>query len=300
MFNFVPSLINMKVVNIIGGLGNQLFQYAFAIALQMEFPEEEVKICIKSFNGYPLHNGYELDDLFTVSLRKASFWDLCKVAYPWIHYRLWQIGNKIFPKRKTMLFEKDIKYPFCWEDIKKKNYFEGYWGSEIYFSKYKKAIQKSFNFNEINDKKNLNAMSFIKNKPTAFIHVRRGDYVNNPEFDGICTLEYYSKAISILKRDYNFNRFVIFSNDIPWCKENLTKYLTDSELLFIDWNKGKVSNIDMQLMTYCQGGIIANSTFSWWGAWLGEHSVIISPSKWKNNTIMLPDIIPDSWIKIQV
>ena len=92
-----PYTINMKIVNIIGGLGNQLFQYAFAVALQEEFPEEEVKICIKSFKGYPLHNGYELDNLFDIQLGKASFWDLCKVAYPWVNYKICQRGNKLLP-----------------------------------------------------------------------------------------------------------------------------------------------------------------------------------------------------------
>lgn len=78
----------MKIVNIIGGLGNQLFQYAFALALKEEFKSEEIKINTSVFNGYPLHNGYELDRILDIKLKRASVFDLIKVVYPWLHYRL--------------------------------------------------------------------------------------------------------------------------------------------------------------------------------------------------------------------
>ncbi len=123
----------MKIVNIIGGLGNQLFQYAFATALQQKFPQEEIKLNLSCFNGYPLHQGFELDKLFSITMNKASLKDLIKVAYPWGNYRLWQIGTRFLPVRKSMINEMDFNYNPDWNLIAQKSYFDGYWQSPIFF-----------------------------------------------------------------------------------------------------------------------------------------------------------------------
>ncbi|MBE6304296.1 MAG: alpha-1,2-fucosyltransferase [Bacteroidales bacterium] len=287
----------MKVVNILGGLGNQMFQYAFAVALQHEFPEEVVKINTQCFRGYPLHNGYELSNLFDVKLPFASVNELLHTAYPWAHYRLWQLGRRLLPQRKSMAWDSDFPNEFSFEFIKTKKYFDGYWQSEKFFSKHRSAVVNAMTFPEINDESNLKALKFIACSKTAFLHIRRGDYINHPILGGICNLNYYKRGIDLLRMQHGFIRFIVFSNDITWCKENLNSELRNSEVLYVDWNKGANSFRDMQLMSKCNGGLIANSSFSWWGAWLSDAEIIYCPARWTNNDI-LNDVTAERWIKI--
>lgn len=290
----------MKIVNVIGGLGNQLFQYAFAIALKAEFPNEEVKINTICFRNYPLHNGYELDKLFKVEMQYATLSDLFKYAYPWWNYRLWQIGHNLLPLRHSMARDTNFKSHFNYKQIENKIYFDGYWQSPKFFNKHRDAILKAFVFPPITGDKNKDAISFINNAPTAFIHIRRGDYINHPLFGGICTLDYYKNAINILRNEYSYNQFLIFSTDIVWCQANLSDYLSDASIKYVDWNKGQNSHFDLQLMSKCKGGIVANSSFSWWGAWLANSEVIVCPSKWATDPNINSDIIPESWIKCKI
>lgn len=288
----------MKIVNIIGGLGNQMFQYAFAIGLQTAYPDEEIKLNISSFRGYPLHNGFELDSIFKIRLPYATTKELCKVAYPWIHYRLWQIGTRIFPIRKCMAWDKDYSLEFDFAKVRHKSYFDGYWQSPKFFEKYKPEIVEAFKFQDFNDPENLDAIRFIKSGKTAFIHIRRGDYINNPLFKGICDKRYYHDGLDMLINKYKYNHILIFSNDIKWCKSNLAGLLENISHKYVDWNKGKNSYKDMQLMSKCQGALIANSSFSWWGAWLGDMDIVIAPKRWTNDQTLNTEIIPDKWLKI--
>lgn len=290
-----------RIVNVLGGLGNQMFQFAFATALKAEYPEDEIKINISCFNGYPLHNGFEIERIFPYSnFQHATIKDLFKVAYPWIHYKLWQIGRRILPKRNGMAIDKDYRLDFNFYTVKDKTYFDGYWQAPIYFEKHRDRIKQDFTFPPIKkeDVKNIQALKFIKDNSTAFIHIRRGDYINHPTFGGICTLAYYIKAIQILREQYAFHRFIIFSNDIEWCKKELSNELIDCEILYSDWNQGSESYRDMQLMSKCDAGIVANSSFSWWGAWLSDASLILCPYKWCNINSLNRNIIPHYWHKI--
>ncbi|WP_286524837.1 MULTISPECIES: alpha-1,2-fucosyltransferase [Muribaculaceae] len=288
----------MKIINILGGLGNQMFQYAFAISLKAEFPDETIKLNTKCYKGYPLHNGFELDNIFKVDIPIATLNDLVKYSWPWIHYRLWQIGRRILPNRESMAWDTDFPIDFNYDTIKKKSYFDGYWQSPRFFEKHRNAVIKAMRFPNIVENDNLKVLNFINLNSTAFIHVRRGDYLNHPAFKGICDLNYYENGISILRGKYGFTRFLIFSNDITWCKKNLIKYLDECDVLFVDWNSGSNCYRDMQLMSMCNGALIANSSFSWWGAWLSNAHVVLCPTKWSNKPGHRIDIFPKDWINI--
>lgn len=118
---------------------------------------------------------------------------------------------------------------------------------------------------------------------------------NKPIYGGICTLDYYKKAIEIAKQRFSHPVFFVFSNDIDWVKANLDVV----DAIFITNNQGKNSYLDLYLMTFCKGAIIANSSFSYWGSMLNAQykDFVIYPKKWWN-TIKIPDIFPDSWIGI--
>lgn len=289
----------MKIINIIGGLGNQMFQYAFALALQSHFSNEKILIDNNCFNGYPLHDGYLLDYIFKVSIPTANRSEILKLNYPLFHYRLWQIGRKLLPKLKSvyretgdMVFDKNVFIN------NKSLYYDGYWQSELYFHSCLNQIKEAFRFPPLDS---INGTFFRKltRQETVSIHIRRGDYLSDPLFKGLTDIDYYEKAVKYILDKQHVDCFVIFSNDINWCKQNIPGLTHGKSCQYVDWNKGKDSFRDMQLMSLCNHNIVANSSFSWWGAWLNNNpdKIIISPQKWINKD-SATDIIPSSWIKI--
>ena len=292
----------MKIVNILGGLGNQMFVYAMYLALKEAHPNEDIYICKRSYKGYPLHNGYELGNVFGADAPEASLWQLVKIAYPYWNYRTWQLMRHFFPKRSCMLSgTEDI--PFDYENVTRKEdgFYDGYWQNENNFLPIRDKILEVFSFPQFNDKRNIELAELITNKRTVSCHVRRGDYLKDPLY-GVCTSEYYVKAIDEINRKVSPDLYCVFSDDVKWCKENLGEIIgKDKEIVFVDWNKGENSFRDMQLMSLCNHNIIANSSFSWWGAWLNNHDdkVVVAPNIWMNKP-MVNDPLCDSWIKIKV
>ena len=270
----------MKIVNILGGLGNQMFVYAMYLALKEAHPDEEVYLCRRSYKGYPLHNGYELGNVFGADAPEASLWQLAKVAYPYWNYKTWRLMRHFFPKRKCMLSgTTQINFDYGNVTRDDNGFYDGYWQNENNFLPIRDKILEAFSFPKFNDNKNIELAELITNKRAVSCHVRRGDYLKDPLY-GVCTSEYYVKAID---------------------KKNLGEIIgKDKEIVFVDWNKGENSFRDMQLMSLCNHNIIANSSFSWWGAWLNNHEdkVVIAPSVWMNKP-MVNDPLCDSWIRIK-
>lgn len=288
----------MIIVRLIGGLGNQMFQYAFALVCKELFPQEEIKIDVTAFKGYPLHEGYQIEKLFGAKLSKASKKEILKLNYPFFHYRLWQIGKNLLPMPSNVKWEKkEMVYDDTVFEHNSDVYYEGYWQCEEYFSRFKSLILKSYIFPSL-DKKNSRFISKYKNQEIVSLHIRRGDYLKNPLFKGLTELNYYRDAIIKIMSQANIDKFIVFSNDIEWCKKNIIP-ICDGKCVFVDWNKGEDSFRDMQLMSLCNHNIIANSSFSWWGAWLNQNpdKIVIAPKKWINR-ISPTDIVPKSWLKI--
>lgn len=291
----------MKIVNIIGGLGNQMFQYALALALRERYVEEKILIDISGFNGYPLHNGYELKIIFNVDIPEASIKQQLSVCYPLRNYRMWQFGRKLLPKRKSIIIENiDKQFDKSVLDRNSSAYYLGYWQTEKYFFDIRETVLNAFTFPSIDvDTANFNLIGYIRDKVTVSVHVRRGDYLKINNAQGICTIDYYQKAITKIKKSVNPDIFLIFSDDIDWCQQNLGDLFNPTETIYVDWNKGENSYRDMQIMSLCKHNVIANSSFSWWGAWLNRNpsKIVVSPSVWMNGG-GLHDIIPENWIKV--
>lgn len=291
----------MKIVNIIGGLGNQMFVYAMYLALKEAHPDEEVYLCRRSYKGYPLHNGYELGNVFGADAPEASLWQLAKVAFPYWNYKTWRLMQHFLPKRKCMLSgTTQIKFDYGNVTRNEDGFYDGYWQNENNFLPIRDKILEAFSFPKFNDNKNIELAELITNKRAVSCHVRRGDYLKDPLY-GVCTSEYYVKAIDEINKRVSPELYCVFSDDIKWCKENLGEIIgKDKEIVFVDWNKGENSFRDMQLMSLCNHNIIANSSFSWWGAWLNNHEdkVVIAPSLWMNKP-MVNDPLCDSWIRIK-
>lgn len=291
----------MKIVNILGGLGNQMFVYAMYLALKEAHPDEEVYLCRRSYKGYPLHNGYELGNVFGADAPEASLWQLAKVAFPYWNYKTWRLMQHFLPKRKCMLSgTTQIKFDYGNVTRNEDGFYDGYWQNENNFLPIRDKILEAFSFPKFNDNKNIELAELITNKRAVSCHVRRGDYLKDSLY-GVCTSEYYVKAIDEINKRVSPDLYCVFSDDIKWCKENLGEIIgKDKDIVFVDWNKGENSFRDMQLMSLCNHNIIANSSFSWWGAWLNNHEdkVVIAPSVWMNKP-MVNDPLCDSWIRIK-
>lgn len=157
------------------------------------------------------------------------------------------------------------------------------------------------------NEKNQKILEKITQTNSVSIHVRRGDYYNNESafkiHGNITTKKYYENALEFIKEKVKNPVFFVFSDEFEWVKKNLYFFSNYGEVHIIDWNKGFDSYIDLQLMSNCKHNIIANSSFSWWAAWLNKNKnkIVISPKKWVNNINENKiDIIPNNWIKIPI
>lgn len=289
----------MKIVNVLGGLGNQMFEYAMYLALKDAHPEEEIYLCTRSYNGYPLHNGYELKRIFGIEGPEATLSQLLKVAYPIFNYKTWQFMHHILPQRKSMALGTE-NIPFNFHEVTRNGdvFYDGYWQNENNFISIRDKIIKAFSFSEFEDERNLALACTVLKKRAVSCHIRRGDYLKDPIMC-VCNTLYYEKAFAKVEDLVSPEMYVIFSDDIQWCRKNITSFIEDKDIVFVDWNNGVDSYRDMQLMSLCNYNIIANSSFSWWGGWLNQHfdKIVISPEKWMNKPIVNSPICK-SWIRI--
>ncbi|WP_455758672.1 alpha-1,2-fucosyltransferase [Phocaeicola coprocola] len=289
------------VVFLNGGLGNQMFQYALYASLKNQ--GYNAKVNKEFLKGNTQHNGYELDKIFGIPANSNpldSFLVRC------IYYLdIWSpniftcIGKYLIKlSRIKLITDKTIKTNLLKISNYNIAYFCGYFQSANNFNNLENIFE-IFHFKEDKiSKQSKEILTLIKQNNAISIHVRRGDYLseqNQNLFGGICTKEYYQKAIEIIYSKVNNPHFFIFSNDIEWCKKNINL----PHIYYVNCNKGQDSWQDMFLMSKCKHNIIANSTFSWWGAYLNENpqKIIISPSKLTNRGDS-PDLFPENWIKL--
>lgn len=284
----------MKIVRFLGGLGNQMFQYAFYLSLSKKF--QGVKADLSKFDEYKLHNGFELDKVFDIQLTEASKFETRLLDN---QYRKWGYRKlrKVLNKKNAYTEEKEL---FTYnEDIfadKKDRLYWGYWQNINYLRGIELTLKKHLTFKQELDDKNRDILTAIEQSNSVGIHVRRGDYINDPLLGGIATLDYYLQAIELIIQKVEAPSFFIFSNDINWCKENFNLART----IYVHGNIGSNGYIDMLLMSKCKHQIIANSSFSWWAAWLNENpeKTVIAPKTWANGIDNSRDVCPTSWIRI--
>ncbi|MBP3818134.1 MAG: alpha-1,2-fucosyltransferase [Butyrivibrio sp.] len=293
----------MIIVKIDGGLGNQMFQYALGEALRskgknVKYDIREVKKNIH--NGFELTNAFENIRDFPIALNdECGLLGVKKVG------RLRNLLRRYYHTEKYIEYispQSSIKYYasiFDYDDA----YLVGYWQSYKYFEPIRDMIRNSFYFADIGmDKICKNMMDKIANdKHSVSMHVRRGDYVGNKLYDDICDFNYYLRAIEYMKKIDKDTVFYVFSNDLEWCRNTLLKDVVTSKFIYVKCNMKNMSYRDMQLMSLCRRNIIANSTFSWWSAWLNtnEDKVVVTPSKWFNKScICIDDLIPNGWIRL--
>lgn len=301
---------DMKIVNMKGGLGNQMFEYAFAVSLRERFPQEKVlvdashygHIFFKSYKGANLHNGFEIHKVFpNADIRAAKPWQLLRVTWYMPNYVLSRVVRRILPIRKGEVIQKESEFFTHNEEyynLQGDRYFEGIWESAHNYIPIRDVLRHVYEHGEPNAV-NRAYIDEIGRCNSVGIHIRRGDYLKVPEFRGICDLEYYTRAIREVLEDGQEHVFYLFSNDMEWCRENIVPLCAGQKVVMVTENVGKESCWDMFLMTYCQDLIIANSSFSWWAAFLNRRDGrVFAPHRWFNREGVEFDVWLDDWIRI--
>ncbi len=290
----------MIVSNVLGGLGNQMFQYATGRALALR-SKQEFKIDISSFDHYILRK-FEIDKLNT-NFEIASLEEIEKLKYAkktFLNYLYTFItNNKRFGnnycKEKFFYFDESIL------NISGEKYLFGYWQSEKYFKDIKEVLLEEFTPITPLHNESLRYLENIEKRNSISLHIRRGDYITNAttnQYHGVCSLSYYRQAVERILESEPEAYFCIFSDDIEWAKNNLNFM---PEFTYIELSKNIPDYEELFLMSYCKHNIIANSSFSWWGAWLNKNpeKKVIAPKQWfKDRSIQTKDLLPDDWIKL--
>ncbi|WP_166267074.1 alpha-1,2-fucosyltransferase [Providencia sp. M-27] len=278
-------------IDIEGGLGNQLFQFAFALNLYSTYNNDLI-LNISSFSKDELRN-FELDKI--IDLHKLNYIFITDKEKNFFEKLMYKISKKLNTPILGYKQEENLQY----KPLSKANYgissYKGYWQSPHYFSKIRNIILELVNLEPYLTKKLLTISNFSKNNINISLHVRRGDYVENMLTNSIhgtlSNTNYYKQAINYFENKFITPHFFIFSDDIKWCKEEFD-WLKNKT--FVDYTESHFE--DLSLMTLCDHNIIANSTFSWWGAYLNsKDNIVIAPKNWFNNNNKI-DIYPDSWI----
>ena len=295
----------MDVVFIFNGLGNQMSQYAFYLQ-KKRYNENTIFILDKKSRNE--HNGFELTTVFGIEYNDTLKKQILYYLFRFLEMQRFKLAmHPVKRLLKYLGFElhKEVEnYDFQQEYLDSPpsgsvRFLQGGWHSEKYFINIRHELSEVFNFKEDDDKKLKAYLCEIKNSESVSIHLRRGDYISNEfnynKYGSVCSLAYYTTAISEIKKLIPNPKFFVFSNDISWVKENsIFKGMT-----VVDGFSGKESWKDMFLISRCKHNINSNSSFSWWSAWLNKN---------KNKNVIVPyyfinqvetkDFYPEDWIKL--
>ena len=283
----------MIIVKIKSGLGNQMFQYALGRRLSLDW-NDELKFDLSWFDNIKKGETPRKLELvkFNVILPKATETEIAQ-ARPSFFAR---IVDKVKGRLNRNYF---FQFHSWLLKIKKAAYLDGYFQSFKYIEPIREVLLKDFVLKNTYSE----GAQKIKNEIEASaqsvaMHVRRGDFVTTcKDWNGLCEAEYYKKGLDIIQKKYFNVKLFIFSDDIGWAKENL-KF--DNQMVFVS-RPSLNSAEELLLMSLCKHQIIANSTFSWWAAWLNQNKekIVIAPSRWLlAANIDTMDLLPPIWIKL--
>lgn len=286
----------MIIVNLKGGTGNQLFQYALGRHLAYK-NNDTLKLDVGGLDRAnkvgDIYRPLQLD-VFTIQKTVATDEEIKRLKYPFgLFSKAWRwFIFHAFSDKNTLFYPSVLKKT---GDI----YLDGYWQSPHYFDAIRGILLKELMLVQPLSPAAQATAQRITSTPSVSLHVRRGDYIKNPrvlkEF-GVCSKEYYSKAIEQIATSTPNATYFIFSDDIEWVKANLA---VGEHAVFVK-DPTITDTEELMLMSMCSHNIIANSSFSWWGAWLNQHpdKIVVAPTPWFNTQMFDPSLIPSSWIQL--
>lgn len=285
-----------------GGLGNQMFQYAigrhFALKNNTQLLLDTSTFNKKRFRNFRKNKDttrtYELN-AFNISAKVTSKYEIIYARLIEHIFSKFSFLERAYVKQKNNYFDKKVLF-----NHQKNMYIEGFWQCEKYFEDIKDIIKQDFKIKIKPDKQNEAMLKKIEGTNSICVHIRRGDYATDPrtkENHGLCSLRYYYNSINFIKKRTKNSVFYIFSDDPNWVKNNLK---IKDKTTFVDINGVDKAYEDLRLMSNCKHFITANSSFSWWAAWLSNNpnKIICAPKKWFNQ-VDEGDIVPKSWVRIK-
>lgn len=290
-------MVDANIVKFNGGLGNQMFQWAFGVALEAKTGVKT--IFDMSFFDKKYARPYELDIFGLNCPQVEGLWNKFKLGL------IWKLRKHMADKTffgTSFYAESHFHYDENLFNVRPNTYIEGFFQSEKYFVGVKDQISSAFQFKSKPDDFNLHLIEQISDSNSVSLHIRRGDYVQKKRYQNLyatCSLYYYKRGVEHISKSVENPTLFVFSDDHSWVKANLD---LPYECIFVSNNSGDKSWEDMRLMSLCKHNIIANSSFSWWGAWLNNNpqKIVIAPKKWFNDKkINQIDVIPSNWVKIK-
>ncbi len=293
----------MVISKIISGLGNQLFQYAVGRQISIE-KRVSLKLDITFFESQDLRS-YKLNN-YNINADIASSEEVKYFLYKYnnslLPSKVLRKVEKLLPRTKRKLFKEEVPWQFEPELFKVSSniYIDGYWQHYKYFENIDPVIFKELTIkNPYTDFAKSTMNDINNNESSVSIHIRRGDYITDKQANnlmGVLPLSYYYSAVDMIKQRIVNPTFYIFSDDLDWARNNLK---ISSSCYYIDGGK---DYFDLDLMSNCKHNIIANSSFSWWGAFLNTNinKIVIAPKQWvlSENINKNIELIFPSWIKI--
>lgn len=292
----------MIITKLKGGLGNQMFQYATGFSLALKNKTQH-KIDISTYDNQTRDTPRKFAlNVFTITSPIALSEEIKSVT----HFNIFEKCTNYINQKIFRNFYTDF-HPTLFTKIERKLqsgqsvYLDGNFQSEKNFIEYSTQVKSEFTFKKEFFSDKVKDFSEVMNKEESVsIHIRRGDYVQDPKthtYHGVCPISYYLEAVKQIKHKITNPTFYIFTDDPQWVQDNaaqLPSHINISKHFLKDHE-------EMFLMTQCKHNIIANSSFSWWGAWLNKNSdkIVIAPTQWvKKQPNPHPNIIPTAWIKI--
>lgn len=308
----------MIVVRLKGGLGNQMFQYAAGRSLALR-RGVSLRLDTSGFHSDPKRS-YQLNHLRIVASPASANEVFRSTGRPQTRWHNWIVRFDRLLKRTgrvTALPRLDLQgtlgirpriyqephfqYDPSFHQLPDEIYLDGYWQSARYFSDISEKIRHELSVKEPKPAPVSEMALRIENKLSVSVHVRRGDYVHEhttATYHGTCSTDYYRAAAARLRTEVHDPHFFVFSDDLSWVQENLG-FCTPRTLVDLDDEVG--DHHEIELMSLCTHHIIANSSFSWWGAWLDPtpDAIVIAPGTWfRESSINTEDLLPAHWIPL--
>ena len=282
-------MIDAKIIRMQAGLANRMFQYSCYLYLKQKGYETYVD------NSYKAKM-WKMEDISwarifpNAPIKQASHF---RIGLNGGGYGLWSrfIRRFCWGVFSKTLGLKNFEIPSA-ENLKRYNLFVGVFQNSIMVESVKDVVLDSFQFSPFEDVKNLAFLKKISKENSVAIHVRKGeDYLKKDIIKGTCPIEYYISAINYIKAKINNPQFYVFTDNKRWVEDNFDGI----DYTLVDWNPsiGWGNHYDMELMSFCSHNIIANSTYSWWGAFLNRnpHKIVIMPNKWFNKIDLNNEVI---------
>ena len=288
----------MIITRLNGGLGNQLFQYAFgrALASQHRVP---LRLDIRDYRDKPQHGlllqHFNIDGEFLSAHHGVSTPDITRRT-KWQRW-LWNLS----PTHVRWVREKPYGFHSKWLKLGRSVYLDGYWQSDLFFQQIADSLRQEFTLKVPPSLATQELAAQMRQTRSIAMHIRRGDYVTDPNVAKIylpLPLSYYERCLNDWAADHRHVRVFVFSNDIAWCKKNIRwAYPTQ----YVDHTTASTAHEDLYLMQQAECCVTANSTLSWWGAWLGHRPghVVYTPAQWfYPNTLNDQNLACDGWVQM--